>query len=37
MGHIDGELVATSQQRTAPDAAKMLMQNQVDVALLFPA
>ena len=37
MGHIDGELVATLQQWTAPDAAKMLVQHQVDVALLFPA
>jgi hypothetical protein len=37
MGHIDGELVATLRQRTAPDAAKMLVQHQVDVALLFPA
>ena len=37
MGHIDGELIATLQQRTAPDAAKRLVQHQVDVALLFPA
>lgn len=37
MGHIDGELVATLQQRTAPDAAEMLVQHQVDIALLFPA
>jgi len=37
MGHIDGALVATLQQRTAPAAAKVLVQSQVDVALLFPA
>lgn len=37
MGHIDGELVATLLEQTAPDAARLLVQNQVDVALLFPA
>ena len=37
MGHIDDELIAILQQQTAPDAARLLAQNQVDVALLFPA
>ena len=37
MGHIDGELITTLRQQTAPDAARLLLQNKVDVALLFPA
>jgi D-proline reductase (dithiol) PrdB len=37
MGHIDGDLVSSLRQQTAPAAAQLLVQHQVDVALLFPA
>lgn len=37
MGHIDGDLVSILQQQTAPAAAQILVQHQVDVVLLFPA
>lgn len=37
MGHIDGDLVTVLRQQTAPAAANLLRQHQVDVVLLFPA
>jgi D-proline reductase (dithiol) PrdB len=37
MGHVDGELVAILRQQTAPAAADLLVQYDVDVVLLFPA
>jgi D-proline reductase (dithiol) PrdB len=37
MGHVDGDLVSVLQQQTAPAAAALLLEQQVDVVLLFPA
>ncbi len=37
MGHIDGDLVSILRHQTAPAAAQLLVQHEVDVALLFPA
>jgi D-proline reductase (dithiol) PrdB len=37
MGHIDGDFVHILRQHTAPAAAALLVENQVDVVLLFPA
>ncbi|MEX1020103.1 MAG: glycine/sarcosine/betaine reductase selenoprotein B family protein [Litorilinea sp.] len=37
MGHIDGELIATLNQETAPAVAEMLKQDQIDAVLLTPA
>jgi D-proline reductase (dithiol) PrdB len=37
MGHIDAELVSVLRQQTAPAAAALLVEQQVDMVLLFPA
>jgi len=37
MGHIAGDLVTILHQKTAPAAAALLVQQHVDVVLLFPA
>jgi D-proline reductase (dithiol) PrdB len=37
MGHVDGELVPILRQQTAPAAAALLAEHQVDAVLLFPA